>query len=168
MEIKLNIGETELFANVLKNKNGHLDIEINNEIHHVVLRSMEAGILEAVIDGQSMLFHISNNEGVGYVSYNGHIFNVKRHDILVQEDVFGTLDIGGKEGGEIISPMPGKVIKINVKKGAEVRKGDVLLVVEAMKMENSITSPKDGKVEKINVKAGEMVDGSKELIVLAT
>ncbi|MCD4729110.1 MAG: biotin/lipoyl-binding protein, partial [Bacteroidales bacterium] len=93
-------------------------------------------------------------------------FQVKRHDILVEEDVFGTLDSGGKDGGEIVSPMPGKVIKINVKKGKAVKKGDVLLVVEAMKMENNITAPRDGKVEKVNVKTGDMVDGSLELVIL--
>ncbi len=62
--------------------------------------------------------------------------------------------------------MPGKVVKINVKEGQKVKKGDLLLVVEAMKMENNIISPKEGKIDKINVKTGEMVNGSKELLVL--
>jgi len=168
MEVKLHVDEIEILVNILKSKNGQLEFKIGSQIFNVILRSMEAGILEALVDGQSMIFHLSNFEGVGLVSYGGHIFNVKRQDILIQEDVFGTLDIGGKNGGEIVSPMPGKVIKINVKKGKEVKKGDVLLVVEAMKMENSITAPKDGKVEKINVMTGEMVDGSKELITMIT
>ena len=166
MEVKLNIDEDEILVSILKSKNGHLEFKIEDQVHHVSLRSMEAGILEAVVDGQSLIFHISTYEGIGFVGHNGHIFNIKRQDILTQEDVFGTLDVGSKDGGEIVSPMPGKVIKINVKKGKEVKKGDVLLVVEAMKMENSITAPKDGKVEKINVKAGEMVDGSKLLVTI--
>jgi biotin carboxyl carrier protein len=53
-----------------------------------------------------------------------------------------------------------------VKEGDEVKKGNVLLIVEAMKMENNIVSPKDAVVEKVNVKAGDMVDGSLELVVL--
>ena len=114
-----------------------------------------------------MLFQISNDrKGQGYVTFEGHVFAVTRHDLLVVEDVFGTLDTGGKDHGEIVSPMPGKVIKINVKEGKKVKKGDIIMVVEAMKMENNIVAPKDGKVEKINVKAGEMVDGSKELAVI--
>jgi propionyl-CoA carboxylase alpha chain/3-methylcrotonyl-CoA carboxylase alpha subunit len=53
-----------------------------------------------------------------------------------------------------------------VKEGQKVKKGDLLLVVEAMKMENNIISPKEGKIDKINVKTGEMVNGSKELLVV--
>ena len=80
--------------------------------------------------------------------------------------MFGTLEGSGKADGEIVSPMPGKVIKINVSDGQEVKKGDVLMVVEAMKMENNIVSPKDASIEKVNVAVGEMVDGSKELVLL--
>ena len=128
---------------------------------------MEFGIIEIVVDDHTTVSFISDDKkGFGIVTIDGHDFNVRRNDILVEEDVFGTFDSGGKDGGEIISPMPGKVIKINVKKGKTVRKGDVLLVVEAMKMENNITAPRDGKVEKVNVKIGEMVDGSLELVVL--
>jgi biotin carboxyl carrier protein len=64
--------------------------------------------------------------------------------------------------------MPGKVIKINVKKGDEIRKGQTLLIVEAMKMENSITAPADGIVEEIGVKVGEMVNSSTSLVSLKT
>jgi len=62
--------------------------------------------------------------------------------------------------------MPGKVIKINIKEGREVKKGDNIMIVEAMKMENNILCPKDGKIEKVNVKIGDMVDGSMELVTL--
>jgi acetyl/propionyl-CoA carboxylase alpha subunit len=167
MAIKLDVDGDEIPVNVIKSKNGFLEFTANSKSYHTSLRSMETGVLDMVIDGRSMAFYISGDKnGQGYVSCNGHIFNVRRNDILVQEDVFGTLDTGGKDGAEIVSPMPGKVIKINVKEGNEVKKGDVLMVVEAMKMENNITAPRAGKVDKIQVKAGDMVDGSKELVVL--
>lgn len=167
MDIKVNVDENDLSVQVVKSKNGNLEFKIKDTIYLATLRSMEVGIVEVSIDGHLMLFHVSNSKkGQGYVSYNGHIYNVKRNDILVQEDVFGALDTGGKDAGEIVSPMPGKVIKINVEEGQDVKKGDVLMVVEAMKMENNITSTKDGNIEKINVKVGEMVDGSIELVGL--
>lgn len=167
MDIKLSIDDEDVSVQLIKNKNGNLLFKMSNTTFSSSLRSMEVGALEIVIDGHVMQFHISNDKnGQGFVSYDGHIFKIKRHDILVQEDVFGTHDTGGKDSGEIVSPMPGKVIKINVEKGKEVKKGDVLMVVEAMKMENNITSPKDGTIEKVNVKVGEMVDGSKELVKL--
>jgi len=62
--------------------------------------------------------------------------------------------------------MPGKVIKIAVEEGDSVNSGDLLLVVEAMKMENNIYSHKDAIIESLNISAGDMVDGSKSLILL--
>ena len=64
-----------------------------------------------------------------------------------------------------MSPMPGKVIKINVKQGSKVKAGDVLIVVEAMKMENNLKASKDAVIESINTKVGEMVEVTKPLIV---
>ena len=63
--------------------------------------------------------------------------------------------------------MPGRVIKINVKQGDKVNKGDVLLIVEAMKMENNIASTRDAVIEKVNVSVGDTVDGSTSLVVFA-
>jgi biotin carboxyl carrier protein len=63
--------------------------------------------------------------------------------------------------------MPGKVIKIVVNEGASVAKGDLLLVVEAMKMENNILSPADAVVDRINVIAGDMVDANTTLVHLS-
>jgi len=62
--------------------------------------------------------------------------------------------------------MPGKVVKINVQEGETVRKGQVLLIVEAMKTENNICAGRDGIVKKVNVSAGESVDTMMELINL--
>lgn len=167
MEIPVSIDESLINCKVLKGDLGQYVFEIEGKQYSVILKSMEAGIIETTLDDYTSVFYISDDEkGLGTVTVNGHDFQVQRQDILVEEDVFGTLDIGGKDGGEIISPMPGKVIKINIKKGTTVKKGDVLLVVEAMKMENNITAPKDGKVDKVNVKTGDMVDGSLELVVL--
>ena len=64
--------------------------------------------------------------------------------------------------------MPGKILKINVKEGEKVKRGTVLLVVEAMKMENNIVAGTDAIVEKLNVSEGEMVDTDKQLVLLNT
>lgn len=68
--------------------------------------------------------------------------------------------------GNLFSPMPGKIIKINVNEGDEVKRGTILLVVEAMKMENNIVASQPAIVEKINVKVGEMVNVKTQLIHL--
>lgn len=69
-----------------------------------------------------------------------------------------------KEISRILAPLPGVVLDIEVEEGDEVKAGDVILILEAMKMESEITSPIDGVVEKINTKEGEKVDEAKNLI----
>lgn len=71
-------------------------------------------------------------------------------------------------GGGLTAPMPGKVINILVKVGDEVKAGDVLLVMEAMKMEHSITADEAGVVEELFFEVGEQVSEGAELIKLST
>jgi biotin carboxyl carrier protein len=65
----------------------------------------------------------------------------------------------------VVAPMPGAVVKINCRPGEMVKKGDVIIVLEAMKMENEIHSPMDGLVKEVNVKEGMTV--SPEEIMVA-
>jgi len=64
--------------------------------------------------------------------------------------------------------MPGKILKVNVKKGQEVKKGEILVVLEAMKMEHSIKAPREGVVLDLFCQIGEQVDGGIELVSLST
>ncbi len=64
------------------------------------------------------------------------------------------------------APMPGNVIKINCKAGASVKKGDVLVVLEAMKMENDICAPADGVVASVEVAQGATVETDAVLVTL--
>ena len=66
----------------------------------------------------------------------------------------------------IKSPMPGKVVSVLVQDGEEVKKGDGLVVVEAMKMENELKSPKDGIVKEITAVEGAAVDGGASLCIV--
>ena len=64
------------------------------------------------------------------------------------------------------APMPGTIMKVNVTAGQAVKKGDVLCVLEAMKMENDISAPKDGVVASVNVQKGASVQGEEVLVTL--
>ena len=67
----------------------------------------------------------------------------------------------------ISAPMPGTILKVNVSNGQAVKKGDVLMVLEAMKMENEIMAPNDGTVSSVNVNAGASVEAGAVLCTLA-
>jgi acetyl-CoA carboxylase biotin carboxylase subunit len=118
------------------------------------------GISHSVYSGR-------DEKGLFRVTYKGFEFMVERPDMAIPETVtFAETGSLNNDPGNIVSPMPGKVLKINVSEGDNVKKGQVLMVVEAMKMENNILCPKDGVVDKLLVKEGDMVDGSARLVHL--
>ena len=67
---------------------------------------------------------------------------------------------------KITSPMPGTILKINVTVGQKISKGDVVCVLEAMKMENDIPAPQDGTVASVNVQKGASVNSGDVIITL--
>ena len=66
---------------------------------------------------------------------------------------------------EVTAPMPGKILAVKADVGQSVKKGDVILLLEAMKMENEVVAPQDGTIASINVNSGDMVEAGN---VLAT
>ncbi|ACL76088.1 biotin/lipoyl-containing protein [Ruminiclostridium cellulolyticum] len=71
------------------------------------------------------------------------------------------------KAGDVAAPMPGTVLKVKVAIGDEVKKGQVLLILEAMKMENEIVAPADGKVTALNVEAGKSVTAGELMVSIA-
>jgi len=125
--------------------------------------------IEIQIDGEPYTAFVSHPEpGKISTTHITHTFEVIRKDILPAQPDFNTvISLVGESGSNITSPMPGKVIKVMVKEGDVVSKGDILLVVEAMKMENNILSPADAIVDRINVETGLLVDSNTTLIHLS-
>ena len=70
-------------------------------------------------------------------------------------------------GEPVVAPMPGTILSVNVTAGQAVKSGDVLVILEAMKMENEIKAPKDGTVGSVVVSKGESVDTGATLVTLA-
>ena len=73
---------------------------------------------------------------------------------------------GAQGAVKVNAPMPGKILKVNVNAGAAVKKGDVLLVLEAMKMENEICAPQDGTVATVECSVGDSVETGKVLVTM--
>ena len=169
MSLSGALDEKEFQIDIEKIRDKSYSFSFQDKDFEASLESMENGSIIIKIDEQPFRMFVSMNEnGMGYLSLGSFIFNIRRNDMLNEnEELLGSFDqLSGKGHGRIVSPMPGKVIKINVKKGDEVKKGNILMIIEAMKMENHISCPADGVIEKVNVKVGDMVNGSTRLVEL--
>lgn len=70
-------------------------------------------------------------------------------------------------GETVAAPMPGNILRVDVKQGDTVKEGQVLIILEAMKMENEIVAPKDGTVAQVVTSKGAVVDTGSPLVVIA-
>ncbi len=130
-----------------KYDNGVFSISLNNKIMHVQMKKAEEGF--------KLLFNS--------FSYN---FNVKDKSTAEFEKYMQVKSGAGAKGGNIKSPMPGLIVKINCAVGDEVKKGDKLVIIEAMKMENAIAASASGKVKNIKYAVGTPVEKDAVIIEL--
>lgn len=92
--------------------------------------------------------------------------NGKAYDINVKAGIEQKASSGSAEGEEVKAALPGNVLRLEVEEGDEVAEGDVLLVVEAMKMETEVKSPKAGTVQAIEVAQGDKIITGQTLVVI--
>jgi biotin carboxyl carrier protein len=90
---------------------------------------------------------------------------VTRH-IILPNNTPAAAPAGAQGAVKVNAPMPGKILKVNATAGAAVKKGDVLVVLEAMKMENEICAPQDGTIATVECAAGDSVESGKVLVSL--
>ncbi len=99
------------------------------------------------------------------IKINGRIYSVElkdKFDLLLEK--MGMNSQAASKVNNIKAPMPGLIIDLKVKEGDVVNAGDVLLILEAMKMENIIKSPGEGLVKSVKIKKGDSVEKSQVLI----
>jgi len=163
--------------------------ELNNETHEVEITRGDGSILTAVIDGRSYELETSEPEPNVYllkhankiyqifVSPNkktGEPFAVnvgnRNYEIKIYDPkrLRGSGAAGGQAEGasEIKTAMPGKVARVLAEVGAEIKAGDGVIIVEAMKMQNEMKSPKDGVIKEIRFAEGATVNAGDVLAVI--
>jgi biotin carboxyl carrier protein len=155
------------------------EVNVNGKRFQVNLQDAASGTLNGspfALDVQKVsdsIYHIIRDHRTyevelldeGRVKVNGAIYSterVDRFDALLKE--LGMDRGAASKVAEVKAPMPGLVLKVLVTAGATVSKGDALLVLEAMKMENVIKSPTDGIIASIEVQQGKTVEKNQVMV----
>jgi biotin carboxyl carrier protein len=162
--IKIKADGRDQPITILSSANLHYELLIKGTYYRVKIEAEQPSKLVFQIgEKEYEIYFSSDTKGIWAISYEGYIFEMQRLDFLLESISPVRFDSDG-HSNDVFSPMPGKVIKLFVNKGDKVNKGDIILIVEAMKMENSIVSPSNGLISEINVAINDRIDPSKALI----
>ena len=119
------------------------------------------GSVDAALDGRRLQFQVQRHSADWFVQ-------TEAGGLTLTEQPRYPLPDEGDQGGGLTAPMPGAVLSTAVSAGDSVTKGQLLLILEAMKMEHRITAPRDGTVEALHVAAGDQVENGQLLVTVAT
>lgn len=164
--IKVN-GNKE-FKTELTEKNGDIIGALNGKEFTANIIKVRDGVYHLLKDNISynleVVKHIPEEKKlVVKINNTSYLLDIKdKYDDLLHS--LGLDSLASKKVNDIKAPMPGMVLNILVTEGQEVKKGDALIVLEAMKMENVLKSPTDGVIKKIAINKGVAVEKNQLLI----
>ena len=136
--ILVKIGGKEHKLKLLKSGTNEFEFILDNTFHHAKILQSGSAEVKLVVDGQPL--------------------TVKRHSKLTEvlEKASAMSGVGGGDRN-LTSQIPGRVVTISAKAGTDVKKGDVIVVLESMKMQVAVKAHKDGSLKEIKVKQGASV-----------
>lgn len=143
---------------LINDKEINADIQQLNEVSYHIINDLKSYNAEVV--------SFDKATKTAQIKVNGNLYSVNaqdQFDILL--DQLGMSAMNANKVSDIKAPMPGLVLKLLVSEGSEVKKGDNLFVLEAMKMENIIKSPADVTVKSVKIKPGDKVEKGQVLLL---
>ena len=106
------------------------------------------------------------------VKVNGKVYEVELEAVneqagsVVTEQKAAPAPVASEEGQDVVAPMQGTILDVKVKAGDAIKKGQVVAILEAMKLENEVVSPFDGVVKNVLVSKGQKVNNGEKLLII--
>jgi len=158
-QIRFTSGEATVDVQYRVRSADHVDVVIDGVSHRAAILSWDDTQLALVLDDVRRACTLVTHQDLHYVHSclgTSTLREVPRFPPLARAEIHGGCH----------APMPGKILAIRVDAGQTVQKGQVLVIVEAMKMEHEVTAPHDGVVRQLSVEVGQQVDAGDVLVVL--
>ena len=158
-ELTLEAYGEEIKLNYKSNRDNSFNFSFEETSHVVKVINSGHGSVEIDKDGQRSQYTLDKigDEWLVHSTFCDFEFReLPRYPISSSDDF----------GGGLVAPMPGAILSIDIKPGDSVKKGDVLVILEAMKMEHRITAPRDGIVGSVQAEVGEQVENEQLLVTL--
>jgi len=167
MALEVNIDGQSVSVELLSKKGDIHQVSIDGKVYKVDLVEVEKGVYSVIYKNKSFNVEIAPGKEPKTYTINT-LHNSYEVDILDAEAKYlrGRKLDDLEERAVISSPMPGKVVKVLVKKGDKVKSGDTVIIISAMKMESEYKVKKDRLIKEVNVKVGDIIDGNQPLIVV--
>lgn len=168
MTLEIKLGDRLANVELLAEDGRHIKILVDNKEYDLDMLQVENGVYSVLYRGHSFNVELIATDSLKkyrvntfYHSYDAEIIDAETKYLRARNEG----NVGATES-TIVSPMPGKVVKIPVKLGHEVNKGDTVIIVSAMKMESEYKAMKDGVVREIFVNEEDIIDGNQPLIFI--
>ena len=149
----------ERFAPVVRRRGERFEVDLDGRTWRFALLEESPGVFLLQDGPRSVRFHLAREGDRVHVSWGGIVYEL-------EEEREGAGAARRQDTGALEAPMPGRVAAVRATPGQQVRKGEELLVVEAMKMENALRAPRDGVVRVVHVTVGDMVAPGRPLVEL--
>ena len=153
------IGKEEITLAYQSQRDGSFKVVCDDVARAVTIHQAGNGAVDIALDGQRLQFEVQQH-GMQW------LVHADSGDLVLKEAPRYPDPRGVDTGGGLIAPMPGAVLATEISAGAKVSKGDLLVILEAMKMEHRIVAPRDGVIEQVHVSVGDQVDNAQLLVTL--
>jgi biotin carboxyl carrier protein len=166
MSTEIKINDRNAFVEVLSREGNKVNISIDGKKYEADVVMVEEGVYSIIIDNKSHNVELINTDNKNYLvnTYS------KSYDVEIVDAESKYLKSRRRDDSHeeavITSPMPGKVVKILVSVGDEVKAGDTVIIVSAMKMESEYKVKKDRVIKEIKVKEGDTIKAHQPLVII--
>ena len=148
----INYEHENLVYNIsVERRDDHFFIIYDNNEYTVLAEEIKQGQLKIKLGNRVIKCVISEGEENKYVFIDGDVFKVKRIELTGRKKT-------KKKEKDLNSPISGTVVDVKIKEGSKIKKDDVIMVIEAMKMEYLIRAPYDGVVKKIYFEKKDQIE----------